>query len=123
MSSVLIVDDTLFIRTTIGGLFEEWGFHPILKASNGLEGLELYKKHKPDLVTMDVTMPVMTGLDASKAILQFDPKANIIMLTALGQQKIIVEALENGVKDFITKPFEPLHLKSIVNNVLSKNLF
>lgn len=119
MSSVLIVDDALFMRTTIGNLFEEWGFSPIYMAANGKEAVELYKQHKPDLVTMDVTMPVMTGLEASKQILQLDPSANIIMITALGQKKIIVEAIESGVKDFITKPFEAQQLKTVVNNVLS----
>lgn len=118
MSSVLVVDDALFMRTTIGHLFEEWGFHPVYTASNGKEAVELYKEYQPDLVTMDITMPVMTGLDASKEILQFDKSANIIMISALGQQKLIVQALEYGVKDFITKPFEPQQLKIVVNNVL-----
>lgn len=118
MPSVLIVDDALFMRTTIANLFNQWGFQEIYKASNGKEAIELYKQHKPNLVTMDVTMPTMTGLEASKKILEFDPKANIIMVTALGQQRLIVEAIESGVKDFITKPFEPQQLKNVVNNVL-----
>lgn len=118
MSSVLIVDDALFMRTKIGDYFKEWGFDPILQATNGQEAVELYKEHKPDLVTMDVTMPILSGLEASKQILEFDPNANIIMVTALGQQRIIVEAIEIGVKDFITKPFEEQQLKSVVYNVL-----
>lgn len=118
MPTVLIVDDTLFMRVTVGNMFKEWGFEVVGEASNGREAVELYKELQPDLVTMDITMPVMSGLDAVKEIIPQYPNANIIMVTALGQQRIIVEAIEKGAKDFITKPFEQTQLKMVVDNIL-----
>ncbi|MEK9198363.1 response regulator [Ureibacillus sp. 179-F W5.1 NHS] len=117
MPTVLIVDDTLFMRVKVGNMLKEWGFEIVGEASNGKEAVELYKQLQPDLVIMDVTMPIMSGLDAVKEILPQYPNANIIMLSALDQQKIIVEAIEAGAKDFITKPFEQNHLKMIVDNI------
>lgn len=119
MPSVLVVDDALFMRTTISNMFLEWGFDVVGKASNGEEAVQLFKQKHPDLVTMDVTMPVKSGLEAAKEILSEHPDANIIMVTALGQQRLIVEALELGVKDFIAKPFDATHLEIIVNKVLN----
>lgn len=118
MPTVLIVDDALFMRVAVGNMFKEWGFEVVAEASNGREAVELYKEHQPDLVTMDITMPVMSGLEAVKEIIPQFPDANIIMVTALGQQRIIVEAIEEGAKDFITKPFEPNQLKMVVDNIL-----
>ncbi|MFP3917312.1 response regulator [Lysinibacillus telephonicus] len=118
MPTVLVVDDTLFMRVTVGNMFKEWGFEVVGEASNGREAVELYKELQPDLVTMDITMPVMSGIDAVKEIIPQYPNANIIMVTALGQQRIIVEAIEEGAKDFITKPFEPNQLKRVVDNIL-----
>ncbi len=118
MPTVLIVDDALFMRVAVGNMFKEWGFEVVGEASNGREAVELYKELQPDLVTMDITMPVMSGLDAVKEIIPQYPDANIIMVTALGQQRIIVEAIEEGAKDFITKPFEPNQLKMVVDNIL-----
>ncbi|MFC7686918.1 response regulator [Ureibacillus sp. GCM10028918] len=118
MPTVLIVDDALFMRVAVGNMFKDWGFEVVGEASNGREAVELYNHYKPDLVTMDITMPVMSGLDAVKEIIPVYPDANIIMMTALGQQRIIVEAIEAGAKDFITKPFEKNQLKTVVNNIL-----
>lgn len=120
MPKVLIVDDALFMRVAVGNMFKEWGFETV-EASNGREAVECYKEHEPDLVTMDITMPVMSGLDAVKEIIPQYPSANIIMMTALGQQRIIVEAIESGAKDFITKPFEKNQLKMVVDNILGTN--
>ena len=120
MAKVLVVDDTLFMRTALSNLLQEWGFEVVAQAANGREAVNLYKEHSPDLVTMDVTMPVMSGIEALKLIMHDDPEAKIIMITALGQQRIIVDALENGAKDFITKPFQPENLKEVVFNVLKK---
>lgn len=118
MPTVLVVDDALFMRVAVSNMFKEWGFEVVGEASNGKEAVELYKKLQPDLVTMDITMPVMSGLDAVKQIIPAFPNAKIIMITALGQQRIIVEAIENGAKDFVTKPFEPNQLKMVVDNIL-----
>lgn len=118
MPTVLIVDDTLFMRVAIGNMFKGWGFEIVGEASNGREAVDLYNQLQPDLVTMDITMPVMSGLDAVKEIIHQYPDANIIMTTALGQQRIIVEAIEAGAKDFITKPFEQHQLKRVVDAIL-----
>jgi len=118
MPKVLVVDDALFMRTTLSNLLEEWGLEVVAQAANGREAVAMYKEHSPDLVTMDVTMPIMSGLDALKLIIQDDPEAKIIMITALGQQRVIVDALENGAKDFVTKPFQQENLKKVVFNVL-----
>ena len=117
MTSVLIVDDALFMRVTISKMFEQWGFEVVGQASNGKQAVKLYKEFQPDLVTMDLTMPVMSGLDAVKKILAEFPEANIIMITALGQHRFVVEALESGAKDFITKPFTQEKLKSVIDKI------
>jgi len=121
MPTVLVVDDALFMRTAVGNMFKEWGFD-VQVASNGKEAVELYPQILPDIVTMDITMPIMSGLDAVKQLIPRFPDAKIIMITALGQQRIIVEALEDGAKDFITKPFDSTQLKMVVDNVLGSNV-
>lgn len=118
MPKVLVVDDALFMRTALSNMLVGWGLEIIGEAANGKESVALYKELKPDLVTMDLTMPVMSGLEALKLIMADDPDAKVIMITALGQQRIIVEAIENGAKDFVTKPFQPENLKEVVFNVL-----
>jgi two-component system chemotaxis response regulator CheY len=119
--TVLVVDDTLFMRVTISNMFNEWGYEVVGNAVNGKEAVELYRELQPDLVTMDVTMPVMTGIAAVKRIVPEFPNAKIVMITALGQQKLIVEALESGAKDFITKPFEPERLRAIADQLVGQN--
>lgn len=121
MSTVLVVDDALFMRVTISNLFKEWGYDVVGEAGNGREAVELFEKLQPDIVTMDVTMPVMSGIDAVKAIVPKFPDAKIIMITALGQQRLIREAIEHGAKDFVTKPFDPIQLKMVVNNLVDKD--
>lgn len=119
--TVLVVDDTLFMRVAISNMFTEWGYEVVGNAGNGKEAVAMYRALQPDLVTMDVTMPVMTGIEAVKEIIPEFPDAKIIMITALGQQKLIVEALESGAKDFMTKPFEPERLKAVVDQLLGQN--
>lgn len=119
MPTVLVVDDAMFMRVAIGNMLKEWGFHVVAEAANGREAVALYKEHQPDLVTMDLTMPIMTGLEAVKEIIPQFPDAKIVMVTAMGQQRVIVDAIESGAKDFITKPFTPEKLKSVVLNVLN----
>ena len=119
--TVLVVDDTLFMRVAISNMFTEWGYEVVGNAGNGKEAVAMYRELQPDLVTMDVTMPVMTGIEAVKEIIPEFPDAKIIMITALGQQKLIVEAIESGAKDFMTKPFEPERLKAVVDQLLEQN--
>ncbi|MGY3189995.1 two-component system chemotaxis response regulator CheY [Lysinibacillus sp. TE18511] len=121
MPTVLVVDDTLFMRVAISNMLTEWGYEVVGKAANGKEAVAMYRELQPDLVTMDVTMPVMTGIAAVKEIIPEFPNAKIIMITALGQQKLIVEAIESGAKDFITKPFEPARLKAVVDQLIGQN--
>lgn len=121
MPTVLVVDDAVFMRATIKRMLENQEFEVIGEASNGNEAVELYRQLLPDVVTMDITMPGMTGIEAVKAIVTEYPDAKIVMVTALGQQKLIVEAIENGAKDFITKPFNPDQIVQVLQNVTSWN--
>ncbi|GLC89385.1 response regulator [Lysinibacillus piscis] len=118
MPTVLVVDDALFMRVTISNMFTEWGYEVVGQAANGKQAVAMYQELRPDLVTMDVTMPVMTGIVAVKKIIAAFPDAKIVMITALGQQKLIVEAIESGAKDFITKPFTPEKLKMIADQIM-----
>lgn len=118
MSTVLIVDDAKFLREKLKEIFENSGFSVVGEAENGLEAVELYKKLKPDIVTMDITMPKMNGVEAVKMIKELYPKAKIIMCSAIGQQKMVVEAIEAGAKDFIVKPFDEFRVLEAVKHVL-----
>lgn len=119
MPTVLVVDDAVFMRSTIKRMLENQQFEVVGEASNGLEAIDMYRKLLPDVVTMDITMPRMTGIEAVKAIIAEYPDAKIVMVTALGQQKLIVDALEYGAKDFITKPFDPDQIVHVLQNVTS----
>jgi two-component system, chemotaxis family, chemotaxis protein CheY len=106
MARVLIVDDAAFMRMMIKDILEKNGFEVIGEASNGIKAVEIYKKEKPDVVTMDITMPDMDGIEAVKQIKAFDPGAKIIMCSAMGQQTMVMDAIRAGAKDFIVKPFQ-----------------
>ena len=105
--TILIVDDTAFMRKMLKDIFDKNGYEVVGEAENGLEGVEKYKELKPDLVTMDVTMPEMDGIEALKSIRALDPEAAVIMCSEVGQQTVVIQAIQNGAKDFIVKPFEP----------------
>ena len=112
---VLIVDDSPLIHKMIKKVLVPLGFEIVGDAKNGKEGVDMYEKTKPDLVTMDITMPIMDGVDASAAIIQIDPTANILMLSAMGDDDIKKQAKEKGVRHFVTKPFNSESLiKSVV---------
>lgn len=104
---ILITDDALFMRVTLKKILTENGFEVVGEAQNGQEAVNLYQQLKPDVVTMDITMPEMDGLQALKAIKAIDPNASIVMCTAMGQKNMVVEAIQAGAKDFIVKPFQP----------------
>lgn len=106
MAKVLIVDDAAFMRMMIKDILEKNGFEVIGEANNGIKAVELYKKERPDVVTMDITMPDMDGIEAVKAIKIFDPTAKVIMCSAMGQQSMVMDAIRAGAKDFIVKPFQ-----------------
>ena len=102
---VLIVDDAMFMRTLLKRILEDKGFNVVGEAENGLEAVKLYSVLKPDIVTMDITMPEVDGIRAVELIKSEDPYANIVMVSAMGQQDMVTRALQAGAKDFISKPF------------------
>ena len=118
MSKVLIVDDAAFMRMMIKDILEKNGYEVVGEASNGLKAVELYKSEKPDVVTMDITMPDMDGIEAVKAIREFDPAAKIIMCSAMGQQTMVMDAIKSGAKDFIVKPFQSDRVLEAVKKVI-----
>lgn len=106
MARILVVDDAAFMRMRLSDILEKNGHQVIDQAENGVEAIEKYTKLKPDIVTMDITMPVMEGIDAVKGIKKVDPDATIIMCSAMGQQQMVIEAFKAGAKDFVVKPFQ-----------------
>lgn len=120
MAKVLIVDDALFMRTALRHMLEELGLTVIAEGANGKEGVELYDQFLPDVVTMDITMPMMSGIEALTEIITKYPDAKVVMVTALGQKKIIKQALEIGAMDFVTKPFKIDQLKQVFGSFTEK---
>lgn len=118
MKKVLIVDDAAFMRMAIKNILVKHDFEVVDEAENGLAGLNKYKDLKPDLVTMDITMPEMTGLEALKEIIAYDPAAKIVMVSAMGQEQMVMEAIRNGAKSFIVKPFKEDHVIQTLNKIL-----
>ncbi|MFB1049563.1 response regulator [Paraliobacillus sp. JSM ZJ581] len=104
--SILIVDDAAFMRMMIKDILVKNGFDVVGEAQDGHEAVEKYKEHTPDLVTMDITMPEKDGITALKEIKQINPDAIIIMCSAMGQQAMVIDAIQAGAKDFIVKPFQ-----------------
>lgn len=117
MRRVLVVDDAAFMRMSIKLMLEKGGYKIIGEASNGEEGVRLYKELMPDLVTMDITMPIKSGLDALKDIIAYDSKAKVIMVSAMGQELMVREAILSGAKNFIVKPFKEESIISMVNKI------
>ncbi|CCO09190.1 response regulator [Desulfotomaculum varum] len=117
---VLIVDDAAFMRMMIKNILTKNGYEVVGEAENGAVALQMYKELKPDLVTMDITMPEMDGIQGVKAIRAVDPNANIIMCSAMGQQSMVMEAIQAGAKDFIVKPFQQDRILQAVERVLSR---
>ncbi|MGP4107081.1 response regulator [Virgibacillus sp. L01] len=118
MARILLVDDAKFMRATLETIVKQDRHEVIGEAENGEEAIKLYKEMKPDLVTMDITMPVMNGIDAIKEIMKDHPEAKIVVCSAMGQQKVVVEAIEIGAKDFVVKPFDENRVLDTINRVL-----
>ena len=104
---VLVVDDAAFMRMMVKDILSKNGYEVVGEAENGLKAVEKYQELKPDLTTMDITMPEMDGITAVKQIKKIDPAAKIIMCSAMGQQAMVIEAIQSGARDFIVKPFQP----------------
>lgn len=115
---VLIVDDLLFMRTAMRKIIEDGGMIVSGEAENGLKAISLFSKIKPDVVLMDITMPVMDGIHALRRIISLYPEARIIMCSALGQNKYIIKSIQFGASDFIVKPFKPERIISSIGKVL-----
>ena len=115
---VLIVDDAVFMRDMIKDIFTGGEFEIVGEAVHGVEAVDKYKELRPDLVTMDIVMPFKSGIEATKEILAFDDKACIVMCSALGQESLVMEAIEAGAADFIVKPFDIPRMKQIIQEAL-----
>ena len=122
---VLIVDDAMFMRNMIAEIFNGKNYsgeeyEVVAEAENGIEAVEKYKEHTPDIVTMDIVMPEMTGIEALREIMNINSAANVIMCSALGQDSLVMEALDAGAKDFIVKAFQPEKVLDVVVRILDE---
>ncbi|MDP4164398.1 MAG: response regulator [Bacillota bacterium] len=121
MIKVMVVDDAAFMRLAIKKVLEKNGFEVVGEAENGAVSVVKYKECNPDIVTMDITMPDMTGIEALKQIRSFDPKAKIVMVSAMGQESMVKEAIMNGAKSFIVKPYKEEHITQTLLKIASGN--
>ena len=118
MAKILIVDDAAFMRMMIKDILTKNGYEVVAEAANGVEAVELYKSHQPDLVTMDITMPDMDGIEAVKQIRAVNPAAKVIMCSAMGQQSMVMDAIKAGANDFIVKPFQADRVLEAVKKIV-----
>ena len=118
MAKVLIVDDAAFMRMMIKDILEKNGYEIVGEAQNGAVAVEMYQKEKPDVVTMDITMPDVDGIEAVKRIKAIDPGAKVIMCSAMGQQSMVMDAIKAGARDFIVKPFQADRVLEAVQKVV-----
>lgn len=118
MTKILIVDDAEFLRVRITKMLNGDGFE-VFEADNGVKAVATYKEVKPDIVLMDITMPEMDGLTALREIHSFDPNARVVMLTALGQESVVLDAVKSGARDFVVKPFEHDRVISAIQKLMA----
>ena len=118
LAKIMVVDDAAFLRAMLKDILVKGGHEVIVEAKDGLEAVEKYRALRPDLVTMDITMPVMEGVEAVKEIRKLDPRANIVMCSAMGQKDLIIQAIQSGAKDFIVKPFQSNRVLEAVNRAM-----
>jgi len=117
--TVLITDDTAFMRMTLRNVIQKNGFTVIGEAADGEDAVAKYKELKPDLVTMDITMPKMDGITAIKEIMKYDSNARIIVCSAMGQKPMVIDALNAGARDFLVKPFDAQRVIEALNKAAS----
>ena len=115
---VMLVDDASFMRMMLKNILVGSGYEVVGEAENGAKAVEQYKSLKPDLVMMDIIMPEMGGIDAVREIIKVNPPAKILMCSSMGQQSLVVEAIQAGAKDFIVKPFQPSNVLDAVKKAL-----
>ncbi len=118
MARILLVDDAAFMRMMLKDTLVKEGYEIVGEATNGREAVEKYKELRPDLVTMDITMPEVDGVQALRQIKEFDPAAKVVMCSAMGQQAMVLESIQAGAKDFIVKPFQADRVKEAIEKVL-----
>jgi len=116
--TVLICDDAIFMRTMITDILSQAGYDIVGEAESGAQAVQRFRDLKPDLVTMDIVMPDMGGIEAVREIVKLDPDAKVLMCSAMGQQALVVEAIQAGAKDFVVKPFQPSRVLEAVQRVL-----
>jgi len=121
LAKVLVVDDSSIMRRNLSAILKNAGHTIVSEAANGELAAKEYEKHKPDLVTMDITMPVLNGIGAVKKIIDYDPEAQIIMISALDQKFMVLTAIQNGAKHYIIKPFSTEKVIAVVNEVLNSS--
>jgi two-component system chemotaxis response regulator CheY len=119
MAKILIVDDSKTSRKILRSILESKGHEVIGEAVNGEDAINKYKELQPDLTTMDITMPIMDGLEALKEIINIDKNAKVVMVTAAGQKTKIVDAVKHGAVEFLTKPFESAQIIEIIKRVVN----
>ena len=117
MATILVTDDASFMRMMLSDILKKNG-HATFEAVDGADMLKKYEEYKPDLVTLDITMPNMDGLEALKALKVKHPEANVVMCSAMGQQAMVIDAIQSGAKDFIVKPFQPDRVMESVRKAL-----
>ncbi len=119
MANVLVVDDSTIMRRNLSAILSNAGHTIVAEAPNGELGVKEYKRFKPDLVTMDITMPILDGINAVKQIMAVDPEAQIVMISSLDQKFMVLTALQNGARHYIIKPFSPEKVLKVIDDVLS----
>ena len=119
MARVLVVDDAVFMRKVVSDALAKGGHEVIGEAANGLEAVEQFQSLKPEVMTLDITMPEKDGLAALKEIIAMDPQARIVMCSALGQETKVLEAIKAGAKDFVVKPFQPDRVLSAIEKAVA----
>lgn len=115
---ILLIDDAAIIRIVLASFLTDAGYEVVGEASNGMEGIQLFKKLKPDIVTMDILMPDMNGIDAVKIIRDIDPKAKIVMCTTLGQKYMVLNAIQAGAANYILKPFNKEKVLEVIEKTI-----
>ena len=119
MARILVVDDAAFMRKMVSDALVKGGHEVVGEAGNGNEALERFQELKPELTTLDITMPEKDGLTALKEIIELDPSARVIMCSALGQESKVLESIKAGAKDFVVKPFQPDRVIEAVGKALA----
>ncbi|WP_096437754.1 response regulator [Alteribacter populi] len=120
MGRLLITDDAAFMRMSLKQIVTNAGYEVVGEAENGKEAVELYEEMKPDLVTMDITMPEMNGIEALKEIKEKHPNARVLMCSAMGQQAMVVDAIKHGAIDFIVKPFDEVRIREALGKAMAR---